>query len=258
MRLHPAALGAAALVKMVSLYAEPTATTEVIRQVTGGDPAQFDAEFQAWLYQDVGPIVSKFDSWRERLHQLVQLVDKHQYDAAATEGEALRKLYPQYVEEASPYSFLAQIYGAQDKKVAAISALRDYQRYGGQDPTLLKQLATLQQEQGDSAAAAATLDGINEIYPVNDEQLHVQLGQLWLAQHNNAGAIREFSALVATHPLDQAGARYRLAEAYFSDHQLKAAEQSVLAALEAAPGYRPAQQLLLQIEANPPASNSPQ
>jgi tetratricopeptide (TPR) repeat protein len=245
--------GAAALVKMVHLYSEPISTTEIIRQALGEEPEQFDTEFQAWLYQDAGPIVQQFDSWRERLHQLSQQVDAHQYDAAATTGEALRKLYPQYVEEASPYYFLAQVYGAQGNKAAAMSALQDYQRYGGQEPALLKQLATLQEQGGDSMAAAATLDAINEIYPVNDEELHLRLGQLWLAQHNSAGAIREFSALVAMHPLDLAGARYRLAQAYFSAHQLKDAEQSVLSALEAVPGYKPAQQLLLQIEANAPA-----
>jgi len=50
------------------------------------------------------------------------------------------------------------------------------------------------------------------------------------------------------HPLDKAGALYNLAQAYFAAQLLDKAEQNVLAALEAAPGYRPAQRLLLQIE----------
>jgi Tfp pilus assembly protein PilF len=53
---------------------------------------------------------------------------------------------------------------------------------------------------------------------------------------------------VALRPLDKAGALYHLAAAYFAARQFDQAEQQVLGALEAAPGYRPAQQLLLQIE----------
>ncbi|HWW88038.1 MAG TPA: tetratricopeptide repeat protein, partial [Vicinamibacterales bacterium] len=91
-------------------------------------------------------------------------------------------------------------------------------------------------------------DEINEIYPVNDDELHRHLGDLWLTQRNYPGAIREYAAVVALHPLDKAGALYNLAKAYFAARQVDKAEETVLGALEAAPGYRPAQQLLLQIE----------
>jgi hypothetical protein len=52
--------------------------------------------------------------------------------------------------------------------------------------------------------------------------------------------------VVALHPLDKPGL-FNLAQAYAA-RQLDKAEQNVLGALEAAPGFRPAQQLLLQIE----------
>jgi tetratricopeptide (TPR) repeat protein len=244
--------GADALVRMVHLYAQPVATPEVIRQVTGLDPAQFDLQFQAWLYQDVGAVVTNFDAWRAQLKHLVQLYQAHQYDEALAEGEAVRRLYPQYVEDANAYSMLADIDSDRGDKAAAIAVLLDYQQHGGEDPAMLRQLATLQQQAGQPQNAAATLDAINDIYPVHDESLHAQLGQLWLTQGNTGGAIREFGAVVALHPADQAGALFHLAQAYFAAHQPQAAEQNVLAALEAAPGYRPAQQLLLQIEDEPP------
>jgi tetratricopeptide (TPR) repeat protein len=245
--------GADKLLDMVHLFAEPTTTAAVIHTALGLEPAQFDSQFQAWLYQDVGGIVERFDSWRERLKQLVQLVNAHQDEQALLEGEAVRRLYPQYVDDANAYGFLAAIYVRRKDVGAAIGVLRDYQRFGGDDPTLLEQLATLQQQSGQLQAAAATLDAVNDIYPVNDEALHERLGQLWLAQHDSAGAIREYSALVASQPLDQAGALFHLAQAYQADHQSQAAEQNVLKALEAAPGYRPAQQLLLQLEASTPS-----
>jgi tetratricopeptide (TPR) repeat protein len=101
---------------------------------------------------------------------------------------------------------------------------------------------------GRARDAAATLDAINQIYPVNDEDLHRRLGALWLKQENYPGAVREYAAVVALRPLDKAGALYDLAQAYFAARQLDKAEATVLGALEAAPGFRPAPQLLLKIE----------
>ncbi len=119
--------------------------------------------------------------------------------------------------------------------------------WAGASPDTLKQLATLEEGLGEPKEAAATLDRINYIYPV-DEDLHRQLGELWLAQSNYPGAIREYSAVVAMHPLDRASAQFDLAQAYFAAGQQDKAEDNVLAALEAAPDYRPAQKLLLQLE----------
>jgi Flp pilus assembly protein TadD len=111
----------------------------------------------------------------------------------------------------------------------------------------LKQLASLQEEAGDKKAAAATLEKLNFIYP-EDQALHSKLGDLLLAEHDNAGAVREYGAVVAMKPLDMASAEFDLAEAYFAAGDKARAEESVLAALEAAPGYKPAQKLLLEIE----------
>ena len=48
-----------------------------------------------------------------------------------------------------------------------------------------------------------------------------------------------------SHPLDKASAQFNLAQAYFAAGQRDKAEEHVLASLEAAPGFRPAQKLLL-------------
>jgi len=47
--------------------------------------------------------------------------------------------------------------------------------------------------------------------------------------------------------VDKAGAQYLLAKAYLAAGNAPAAEESVLAALEIAPGYVPAQKLLLEL-----------
>ena len=109
-------------------------------------------------------------------------------------------------------------------------------------------MASLEEELGNPAEAAATLDRLNYIDPVNDEELHRHLGDLWFAQENYTGAIREYNAVIASHPLDKASAQFNLARAYFAAGQKDMAEEHLLASLEAAPDYRPAQKLLLQMK----------
>ena len=59
----------------------------------------------------------------------------------------------------------------------------------------------------------------------------------------------------ASNPVDKAGAQFDLAQAYFAVGQMDKAEDSVLGALETAPGYRPAQKLLLELQKTPEKSN---
>ena len=133
--------------------------------------------------------------------------------------------------------------------------LTAYMHEGGQMPALLKRLAALQEAAGQHAEAAATLERLNYVYPVKDEELHRQLGDLLYAQKQYDGAIREYNALVASNPVDKAGAEFKLAQAYLAAGQKDKAQESVLAALETAPGYRPAQKLLLELQEPSPKTN---
>jgi tetratricopeptide (TPR) repeat protein len=123
-----------------------------------------------------------------------------------------------------------------------------YELLGGESPKTLEKLASLEVDLGHPEAAAATLDQLNFIYP-EDEDLHRKLGGLWLAQGNYAGAVREYQAVLAMKPLDMASAEFDLAKAYYAAGDKAKAEDSVLASLEAAPGFKDAQRLLLEIEA---------
>ena len=115
-------------------------------------------------------------------------------------------------------------------------------------PEMLKHLAALEEAAGQKAAATTTLERLNYIYPVKDEDLHRRLGDLLYGQKQYDGAIWEYNALMASNPVDKAGAQFNLAQAYYAANQKDKAEESVLAALEAAPGFRPAQKLLVQIK----------
>jgi tetratricopeptide (TPR) repeat protein len=239
--------GADKLLDMVHSYAAHQSTPEVIRENLALAPEEFDKQFLDWLDKDVGKTVANFDQWRAKLKDLAGQAKNKNYDEVLKEGEEARRLYPDYIYPANPYEFMAEADIAKGDKPAAAAILTAYEKIGGHNPPALKQLATLEEEQGKPADAAATLDRLNYVYPV-DEDLHRRLGDLWFAQNNFPGAIREYNAVIALSPVDKASAQFNAARAYFAAGQKDKAEDHVLASLEVAPDYRPAQKLLLQLK----------
>jgi Tfp pilus assembly protein PilF len=244
-----------AILGMVHSFAELKTTPEAIQANLHETPEQFDKDYSAWLDKRVGTTVANFDKWREQLKLLVGMSkagkDNAGDDAVIKAAQAVIQLYPEFVEDANGYEFLADAElsrsnGGGDKQAAA-DALMAYEKEGGEDPAMLKKLASLEEDLGHPKDAAATLDRLNFIYP-EDEDLHRQLGGLWLAQGNAAGAVREYVAVLALKPLDMASAQFDVAKAYLAAGDKAKAEDSVLASLEVAPGYQPAQKLLLEIE----------
>jgi len=239
--------GADKLLDMVHSFAQIRTTPDVIQQDLGIPADEFDRQFMKWLMDDAGKTAENFDQWRNGIKQLAQLDKEKNYDEVLREADGVLRLYPEYIYEANAYEFIAQADLAKDDKKGAAAILTAYEKMGGRNPGTLKELASLEKDLGEPKEAAATLDRINYIYPVN-EDIHRQLGDLWFAQNNYKGAIREYGAVVAMHPLDKASAQFSLAQAYYANGQKDQAETNVLAALEAAPDFRPAQKLLLQIE----------
>jgi tetratricopeptide (TPR) repeat protein len=239
--------GADKLLDMVHSFAALKTTPEAIQENLGITPEEFDKEFGAWLYKDVGKTVDGFDQWRTGLKAVAEAAKQKNWDEVLKQGGGIRDLYPNYVAEANVYEFMAEAYEAKNDKQNAAAALTQYEKMGGQDPRTLEELASLEQDLGRPEEAAATLNRINFIYPM-DENLHRKLGELWIEQKNYDGAIREYSAVVAMNPLDKASAQYGLAQAYYDEGQKDKAQEHVLDSLEAAPSYRPAQKLLLELE----------
>ncbi len=235
------------LLDMVHSFALHKTTAEVIQQDLGMAPEEFDKQFEDWLNKDIGQTAANFDEWSKRMKEVAQLAQHGEYDMVLKEGDTVRRMYPEYVGDDNAYQFLAEADLAKGNQQSAAAVLTEYERMGGINPGLLKELASLEEKLGKPQEAANTLDRINYVYPI-DEDLHRHLGDLWLAQKNYDGAIREYSAVVAMHPLDIASAQFNLARAYFAEGQKQEAEEHLLTSLESAPDYRPAQKLLLQIE----------
>ena len=243
------------LLEMVHSYAKLQTTSQVIQQDLGVTPEEFDKQYLAWIDKKYGTEATHFDEWRQKLKALYAAAQQKQNDTVLEQGPAILAMYPEYVDDANVYELLADAYKAKGDAKAEAAILTAYEHAGGQMPEVLKRLAALEEAAGQLAEASATLERVNYIYPVKDGNLHRQLGDLLYAQKQYDGAIREYSVLVASYPVDKAGAQFSLAQAYFAAGQKDKAEESVLAALEMAPGYRPAQKLLLELQRTPAKSN---
>jgi tetratricopeptide (TPR) repeat protein len=235
------------LLDLVQQFAIPRSTPEAIRTVLGMEPEAFDKQFQAWVYQDTAALVAGFDDWHKQLEALVAASRAKHYDEVLAHADAVIALYPDYVYDGNAYQQLAEAAQAQGKAPVAISALARYVQHRGRDPAALEQLAKLQQEAGDQPAAIATLQKINLIDPVFDTDSHRHLGDLLMDSRDFGAARREFGAVLALHPLDKAQANYDLARACHAAGDARCAMDAVLAALEIAPDFRPAQKLLLEL-----------
>jgi Flp pilus assembly protein TadD len=235
------------LLEMVHSYAQSKTTPQVVQQDLGLAPEEFDKQYFAWIDKKYSAEAAHFDEWREKLKALAEASQHKQYDAVLAQGPAVLAMYPEYVGDANVYELMADATRAKGDAKAEAASLTAYEHEGGQDPLVLKRLATLEEGAGRQAEAAATLARLNYIYPVKNEELHRRLGDLLYGQKQYDGAIREYVAVVASNPIDKAGAEFHLAQAYLAAGQKDKAQESVLAALEAAPGYRPAQKMLLEL-----------
>lgn len=235
------------LLAMIKAFGERKTTPQAIEQVLGMKPEELDKQFLAWLDAQTGKTVTGFKDWGKRRTDLAKLLEAKDYDGVIKEGGAIRDVYPEYVESGSVYELMAEAYTAKGDKANAIRQLENYAKQGGRNPAILKKLATLQEEAGNKQQAAAALARLNYIFP-NDEELHRRLGALYLDLGNNANAITELRAAIAAKPVDLADAHYKLAMAYKGLGKTEEARDSVLNALEVAPGFKAAQRLLLELD----------
>jgi tetratricopeptide (TPR) repeat protein len=239
------------LLDMVHSYAKLLTTGQAVKGDLGLAPEEFDRQYLAWIEGKYGAEAAHFDQWREKLKAAFAALQQKQYDMVLAQGAQIVAMYPEYVQDANAYELIAAADNAKGDSKAELAILTAYEQEGGQMPVTLKRLAALQEGAGQKAEAVATLERLNYVYPVKDEDLHRHLGDLMYAQKQYDGAIREYNALIASNPGDKAGAQFSLAQAYFAADQMDKAQESVLAALEIAPGYRPAQKLLLELQQSP-------
>jgi tetratricopeptide (TPR) repeat protein len=234
------------ILAMLKDYANDIDTPTVIRKELKLEPAEFDKQFLAMVEAETKKSVDNFTLWKDDVKTIAEASKEKDYDKVIKIGLEARDLFPDYVEAGSVYEFLAQAYRVKKDKPNEIDELERYTKIGGRDPATLRTLADDLVAEGNKKEAAAVLERVNYIYPMDGTQ-HQQLGSLLLDLNNVPGAIREFKAVLARDPIDPATAHYNLARAYNLNHQKDEALDEVRLSLEVAEGYRPAQKLLLEL-----------
>jgi len=168
-----------------------------------------------------------------------------------------QQLFPEYAGEDSSYWILANLYLKQEKFAQAEMQLEKLIAINAEHYPAQLELAKLGAKRGDHAAAAAALEGAVYIYPY-DLELHQDLASHEAALGNWDRVARERRALLALDPVDRAEAYYQLAWAYQRAGHRSSAHEQILYALEIAPNFYRAQELLLSLRATTPAASESQ
>ncbi len=238
------------LMAMMKAFSRVTTTAAVIQEVLGIKPEDFDKSFDTWLRKQHETPLKNFAEWKARAKALkVEAVGGGE-EQLRKELERIVAMYPEFVEGGNGYELLASIEKNAGRKDAERGWLSMYMKQGGRNPEALKRLAALEEERGEKAAAEDVLRRVLNIYPMKDESLHRRLASLRMDLKKYEGAAEEWGAVLATGTTDVAGTHYERARAYQAMGRTDDARNDVLSSLEAAPGYRAAQKLLLEL--NPP------
>jgi len=172
--------------------------------------------------------------------------------AAGDEPGALRAweraafLLPALVGNDSPLARIANLAAARGDTARAVDAL---ERLLARDDTNIeaaRRLAALVDPARDPARAARAWERVAELDPF-DATASAALGRHALDTRAPDAAARWFRAALAAGPVDKAAAHCDLAESYLAVGAGPQAKRQVLAALEVAPSYARAQDLLLTI-----------
>jgi len=234
---------------MVDSFAKQEALEEILKKHLKLTPKEFDEKLDAYLQAKWSKSAAKLGDFKAAMGRGKGALDGKQWDAAIAEAQKGREAFPEHV---ASYEALGKAYTEKGDKKMAREYLREYAKRGGRAPWALKELAKLEEAEGDKAMAAAALQRLIYIAPVGDEDLHKKLGEYYLDLNKPERALPAFLAQLASKPVDPAGAYYNLARSYLALSRRPEAQDALLQALELAPGFKPAQKLLLEMDA--PAS----
>lgn len=229
---------------MLLSYKNGKDTAGVFQEVLNLKLESFDQEFMAWMEARAGSIDP--EAYRELYEAGTMALEANDLEKAITSLRSAVTMYPEYSDGENAYEPLAQAYLKRGDKAAAAETLKKYLNYSELSFASYVKLAELLEESGDRAGAAKTLEGAMYVRPM-DLQGHEKLGVLMLGLKQYSAAAREYETLLALKTPDRASAYFHLAEAYYGARKIPEARRAVISALDIAPLYEPAQQLLEEI-----------
>ena len=170
---------------------------------------------------------------------------------AAAHLEAALDLFPQYGGADGAHWFLGRIREEQGDTAAAIAHYRELLRLNESHYDGRHALGALLASTGDDAGAAEALRHLAHIHPYEIED-HERLAVLMEAGGDLQAAATARRGVVALRPVDLAAAHYQLARVLHLAGDPSGARSAVLAALELAPNYEEALDLLLELRRGTP------
>ncbi|MCI0717966.1 MAG: tetratricopeptide repeat protein [Acidobacteria bacterium] len=268
--------GFKAILKMLELFKARLTLTEVLKQALNTTPSLFDQQFNAYLDSQYARVVAAVDFSIVEKRELMQdpkkleslvaeqpdnffanlkLASYHRKEGEHAKAVAYlnkaKSIFPGYVESDSPYKQLSEIYKEEGRLAEAAAELQALTAIHDSDFDSLKQLAIWLKESNKIEEARQALERAMFIYPFDSES-HQLLAELAHAAKDHRVALREYRALLALDPPDKAAAHLSLAKVLLELGKKLEAKKEALAALEIAPGFEPAQELLLKtIESGP-------
>ena len=270
--------GQAALVAMLRGYRDGLTTPQVLERVLGTTPDAFDESFDAFLRERFGARLRAVEPMRIRgdstdviaaahagagafanaMRRAVAATEEGDDDVAIKLLREAKAIFPEYTQGKSAYWYLSRLYEKRGDTAAAIAELRTIVSSSETQYEAHLELATLLERTGDLAGAAQVLERAMYISPLTAAN-HEQLASLYSRIGNRRKAVRERRAVVALAPVDRAEALYQLALALRDAGDLVGARREVLRALEEAPNFERAQELLLTLRSagRSPAGRSP-
>jgi tetratricopeptide (TPR) repeat protein len=265
-----AVYGQSALNKLLRTYGEGVEGEEALKQGLGVETNQLQASFTASIAKTYKPLVDALappPGFEGALGDPARLADLARtspgsYLAQLALGEALQKagdldgamaalgraaqLVPGATGKESPHAIMAEIAMTQNDRTRATAELEALLVHDDSNVDAARRLVSLLGADADSARLTAAYEKVVALDPF-DPVAHAALGKLLAAGRDYDTAIREFRAALASKPADPAATHCDLADAYVAVGQVDQAKRQTLAALEIAPSYERAQDLLLKL-----------
>ena len=263
--------GEEALRALLRAYGDGLDTEKAIQQALGEGMPQLQASFDAALERQFATIRAALDPPPEaqlaRATDLADLQDlERRYpnsypvlitlaqslDDAGETGAAIDawrkavRLVPTATGEESPRARLVTLLRKSNDTAGEAAALEDLLTYDYANVDAARRLVTLLGAPADAGRVLKVHQRIAELDPF-DSASSSALGRDALTAGDAAAAARWFRAALANGPRDPVGARCDLADAYLQLGNPADAKHETLAALEIAPTYPRAQDLLLSI-----------
>jgi cellulose synthase operon protein C len=241
--------GAGVFKKLLDAYRRGRSTPDAFRDATGAAPDALDAQFDRWMRArfatQLGALGEKGrGELAERLETAAQMIKLGRLDEAIPHLDRAKTIFPDYVGPDNPRWLLSRIHLQRGDTAKAAEELKGLIARDERHLEAHLELARHLEKLGDRKGAASALDAAMYIWPY-DRDLHERLAVL--AEGDATKVVRERRAVLALAPPDRAEAQYQLARALQTAGDATAARREVLRALEIAPNFEKAQELLLAL-----------